>query len=185
MPLPPVKYYRQGDFNYCGAACLRMVIEAVGGPLLSQASLYAEAHAHGAADPKSAWWSPPDGVEFTLENHTGNQFDVSALTGELPLTRRLVWSLFSGFPPIASVYGDDHWVVIVNYDISRDPTGPADTGYDIRAVEIHNPWRHVGEGDPPPPPPATHVTLETWRQDYLMKISSGYWKNRIVAVVGG
>ena len=185
MPLPTVNYYRQEDFNFCGAACLRMVIEAVRGPLLSQASLYKEAHGNGAKDPKSAWWSPPDGLEFTLEKHTKRQIDLAEETGELRLTRQLVWSLYKGFPPIALVYGDDHWVVVVGYDVSRDPIGAADTGYDVRAVEIHNPWREAEEGDPPPPPPATHVTIATWRQDYLMKISSGHWKNRFVALVGG
>jgi hypothetical protein len=185
MPLPPVNYYRQEDVDYCGAACLRMVIQAVGGPLLSQASLFTVAHAQGAEDPKGAWRSPPDGVASTLQEHAA-KYEIRLLsrTGELALTRQQVWSLFSGVPPIAMVYGNDHWVVVVNYDISRDPTGPDDTGYDIRAVEIHNPWRHVGEGDPPPPPPPTHVPLETWRQDYLMQVPKGFWQNHIVAVCG-
>lgn len=173
MPPPVVNYYLQKSPTYCGAACLRMVIEAVGGPLLPQASLYKEAHAHGAEDPKSAWWSPPDGVEFTLDKHAPkNQVEVLSLTGELALTRNLVWSLFQGVPPIALVYGLDHWVVVVKYDISRDPIGPDDTGYAIQAVVIHDP----SNGTP------QHMTLETWRLDYLMKVQSGFWKNHIVAV---
>ena len=185
MAPPTVKYYRQEDFNYCGPACLRMVIEAVGGPLVSQPSLYKDAHGHGTQDTKSAWWSPPDGVEYTAEKHTSLQFDLAVETGELRLTRRLVWSLYSGFPPVALVYGDDHWVVVVDYDVSTDPVGSEDDSYDVRAVEIHNPWREEEEGDPPPPPPGTHVTIQTWREDYLMKVPAGHWKNKFVALVGG
>jgi len=186
MPLPVVPYHRQEGEDHCGAACLKMVIEALGRKSGSQASLFADAHRHGRLDPATGWLSPPDGVEWTLETRTelrNSALEVAALTTELALTRRLVWSLFHhSVPPIALVYGLEHWVVVVGYDIDRDPNGPSDSGYNIRALEIHDPWRKTEEGDPPPPPPPRHITMREWQRTYLKPVPSGYWKAKVVAV---
>jgi hypothetical protein len=125
-------------------------------------------------------------LEWTLENRTplqASQVEVEALVEELTLTRRLVWSLHQhSVPPIALVYGWDHWVVVVGYDISRDPNGPSDDDYEIRALEIHDPWRLVEEGDAPPPPPPKHVTFEEWLRTYLKPVPRGHWEGKTVAV---
>jgi hypothetical protein len=184
VPPPNVPYHRQEGEDYCGAACLRMVIEALGLTSASQPALFSDAHGHGTQDPTEWWASPPDGVEWTLQNRTGQAgAAVVSLKSETPLTRRLVWSLFRhSVPPIALVYGWTHWVVVVNYDISRDPDGPSDTGYHVRALEIHNPWRTLEEGNPPPPPPPNHVTMKEWQHTYLKPVPSGHWKGKVVGV---
>lgn len=181
----PVPYHRQQGTDYCGAACLQMVIEALGLTSKDQDDLYLGAHAHGQQDPKTNWFSPPDGVEWTLDALPGLRadFDLCSLTKEAALTRRLVWSVFNAsVAPIALVYGYTHWVVVVGYDIDRDPTGPTDTGFVIRALELHDPWRTELEADPPPPPPPRHIAYREWLRKYLKPVPSGYWKGEVVAV---
>lgn len=186
MAPPKVPYHRQEDEAYCGPACLQMIIEAFGQSSRAQAALYRDAHNHGDQDPKNWWASPPDGLEWALQNRAGAQgepVEVVSLRTELPLTRRLVWSLFGhSVPPIALVYGWDHWVVVVDYQASRDPEGPSDTGYEVTALEIHDPWRTAEEGDPPPPPPPRHVTIQEWRRTYLKPVPKGHWQDNVVAV---
>lgn len=185
MPAPNVPYHRQEAEDYCGAACLQMVLEAVQLPSKPQPALFDDAHDHGARDPALWWRSPPDGVEWTLDNRGAAQAGASvvSLTAETSLTRRLVWSLFKhSFPPIALVYGWDHWVVVVDYDVSRNPDGPSDGEYEIRALDIHDPWRVVEEGNPPPPPPPRHVTMKEWQRTYLKPVPRGFWEGRVVAV---
>lgn len=186
MAPPAVPYHRQEDDIFCGPACLLMVIEALGQPSRTQASLYDDAHDHGEQDPKKWWASPPDGIEWALENRAAmsrSALEIVTFEAELTLTRRLIWSLFKhSMPPIALVFGWDHWVVVVNYDISQNPSGPSDTGYEIRAVEIHDPWRTIDDPDPPPPPPPRHVTIDEWRETYLKAVPKGHWKDKRVAV---
>jgi hypothetical protein len=181
-----VPYHRQEGEDHCGAACLLMVIEALGQPSLSQASLYADANSHGQKDPQDWWASPPDGMEWALENRgelARTSVELVAFKTDSPLTRRLIWSLHHhSVPPIALVLGWDHWVVVVNYDITGTPNGPSDGSYDIRAVEIHDPWRTLKNPDPPPPPPPQHVTIDEWHTTYLRKVPDGHWKDQQVAV---
>jgi hypothetical protein len=181
----PVPYHRQEDTNYCGAACLQMVIEALGLGLHDQDDLYRGAHYHGRPDKGTNWFSPPDGLEWMLDTVKGrsSNVDVCSLTREPALTRQLVWSLFNdSAAPISLVYGHSHWVVVVGYDIDRDPTGPTDTGYVIRALEIHDPWRTEIEASPPPPPPPRHVAYREWLRTYLKPVPTGRWTGHVVAV---
>ena len=186
MPPINVPYHRQLGLSYCGAACQRMVIEALGHPSDSQNQLMADAKTHSGLDPKSPWNSPPDGVEWVLEHRASLQastLNVLAVPTELGLTRQVIWSLFQhSVPPIALVRGWSHWVVVVNYDVSRNPNGPDDEGYDIDGLHIHDPWREPEEGNAPPPPPPKHVTLSQWRTKYLKQVPAGYWDRMMVAV---
>jgi hypothetical protein len=163
-----------------------MVIRALGGESGSQARLLADANSHGGLDPKSPWDSPPDGIEWVLENRAGVQastLNVLAVQTELDLTRQIIWSLHQHkVPPIALVYGWAHWVVVVDFDASRNPHGPGDETYDIEALHIHDPWREPEEGEDPPPPPPRHVTLSQWRTKYLRQVPEGYWDRKLVAV---
>ena len=187
MAPPNVPYHRQEGEDYCGPACLQMVIEALGLKSVGQPTLFDDAHEHGTHDPQSWWASPPDGVEWALDKRVGNHLSspvgsVSMKT-EMPVIRRLVWSLADhSVPPIALVYGWDHWVVVVGYNITGTPAGPSDGSYEVKALDIHDPWRTVEEGDPPPPPPPRHVTLKEWRRTYLKPVPKGHWKKKVVAV---
>jgi hypothetical protein len=180
-----VPYFRQDRMNYCGAACMQMVIGSLGGPSLDQDDLYLDAHANGAPDPPVIWFSPPDGIEETLDNVGGlpPDFDLTTTTSEATLTRRIVWSIYNAsVAPIALVYGNAHWVVVVGYDVTKHPKGVSDTSYTIQALEIHNPWRSLGEGNPPPPPPPKHVTYSWWTFKYLKPVPSGNWSGKRLAV---
>jgi len=181
----PVPYHRQQGLGYCGPACLQMVIEALGITSRHQDDLYVDAHGHGQQDPKAKWYSPPDGLEWTLDVDVGRKadYDICSLNYEAALTRRLVWSLFkASVAPIALVYGYTRWVVVVGYDIDRNPTGPTDAGYKIQALEIHDPWRTAKEAGPQPPPPPRHVSYREWLRTYLQRVPSGYWLGKVVAV---
>ncbi len=186
MAFPNVPYHRQEDPRYCGAACLQMTLETVAGAKSdTQKSLYTAAHEHGAYDKNYNWEVAPDGLQWRLQKglEHPDTAAIAALKDESSLTRRLVWSLYRhSFPPIALVYGWDHWVLVVRYDISAEPRTPADDAYKIAAVEIHDPWRTAEEGDPPPPPPPRHVTLKEWHRTYLKPVKKGYWKDKSVAV---
>ncbi|HEY7475761.1 MAG TPA: hypothetical protein VH679_12165 [Vicinamibacterales bacterium] len=180
----PVPYHRQERVNYCGAACLQMVIEALSGSSKDQDDLYIDSH-ESALDPKTNWYSAPDGVEETLDAIKGRQrdFDLAAFSQESTLTRRLVWSVFNAsVAPIVLVYGWAHWLVVVGYDISQNPSGPTDTSYTITALELHDPWRGEGEGNPPPPPPPRHVAYSEWLNKYLKPVPDGYWSGKRIAV---
>lgn len=185
MPPPHVPYHRQQGEDFCGAACLQMVIEALGLSSSGQSALFKDAHGHGTQDPKSVGWaSPPDGLGWALEHRAKRATaDVLSPKAEATLTRGLVWSLFRhSCPPIALIYGFAHWVVVVNYDISRNPKGPSDGGYVVKALDIHDPWRRLKEGNPPPPPPPRHVTMKAWESTYLKPVPTGHWKDSVVAV---
>jgi hypothetical protein len=182
--LLPVPYFRQQGINYCGAACMKMVIESLGGPSLDQDDLYLDAHASGL-DPGVNWQSSPDGIEETLDSVSAlpPDFDLTMTTSEATLTRRIVWSIYNAsVAPIALVYGNAHWITVVGYSTTKNPSGPSDTSYTITALEIHDPWRSLGEGLPPPPPPPKHVTYAQWTLKYLKPIPSGYWLGKRLAV---
>ena len=182
-----VPYRRQQLPHYCGAACLQMVIGALR-PNSSdpQSQLYADANSHSVLDPNSPWKSSPDGIEWVLGHRAGLQastVSVLAVPLEDAVTRQIIWSLFTHqVAPIVLVYGWAHWVVVVGYEVSRNPTGPNDAAYDIEAVHIHNPWRSVAEGDAPPPPPPKHVAFSYWKSKYLKQVPSGFWDGMRVAV---
>lgn len=180
----PVPYHRQERLNYCGAACLQMLIESLNGPSKDQDDLYVDAH-ESAKDPKTNWFSAPDGLEATLDALTVLQrdFDLVSLAQEPSLTRRLVWSVFkASVAPVALVYGWAHWLLVVGYDISENPTSPTDTGYTIAALELHDPWRTEEEGNPPPPPPPRHVAYAEWLTTYLKPVPDGFWTGKRLAV---
>ena len=181
-----VPYHQQTMVDWCGAACLRMVIQALNGQSGTQSQLFAEANTHGGLDPGSPWKSPPDGIEWVLKQRTGLQASavtVLAVPHEEVLTRHVIWGLHQhGVPPIVLVYGWAHWVVVVAFDVSKNPTGPNDQSYDIEAVHIHNPWRQPEEGVDPPPPPPKHVAFSYWQKKYLRQVPQGYWDRMMVAV---
>ena len=186
MPPPVVPFHRQEGPTRCGAACLLMVIEALNQPSRTQDSLFDDAHNHGTEDPTALWSSPPDGMEWALEQRAAvskSLLELVEFTLEMSLTRRLVWSLFQhSVPPIALVYGRDHWVVVADYDLNGTPSGPSDAGYEIKAVHIHNPWLTEGEDDPPPDAPPEIVSLDDWLTTYLEPVEKGHWKGKRVAV---
>jgi hypothetical protein len=125
-------------------------------------------------------------MEWALEHRTDlskSSVALAEFTAELSITRRLVWSLFQhSVPPIALVYGRDHWVVVADYDITGAPNGPSDSSYDITAVHIHNPWLSEGEDDPPPTEPPEVVPLDEWLNGYLKGVQKGHWLGKRVAV---
>ena len=186
MAPPVVPFRRQEGADHCGAACLQMVIESLNQPSRTQQSLFEDAHDHGNEDPKELWFSPPDGMEWAFEQRAAvsrSLLDLVELTFEMALTRRLVWSLFQhSVPPIALVYGRDHWVVVADYDLNGTPTGPTDNNYEIKAVHIHNPWLSEGEDDPPPDALPEIVPLDDWLTTYLEPVEKGHWQGKRVAV---
>jgi hypothetical protein len=179
-----IPYHRQVATNYCGPASLQMVVEGLGQPSPQQDQLYTYAHGHGSLDPTTNWASPPDGVDWTLDSVlSGNTYNVLALSSETALTRRIVWSIFNASAPcIALVYGWTHWVTVLGYDVSQDPVSATDSSYTIRALDLHDPWRTVEEGNPPPPPPPRHVTFSEWKRTYLKPVPNGYWVSKVLAV---
>src|SRR5688572_28353734 len=152
----PVPYHEQETSNFCGAACLKMVVEALGHKAGSQTTLFNQSEEHGVLDPQSDWAGPPDGLEWVLQDKgeiARSAAEVLSPTGETALTRKIIWSISKHkVPPIVLIWGWIHWVVVVDYDIDHGPpTGPGDTSYTINGVMIHDPGPDIGEDRPPPP----------------------------------
>jgi hypothetical protein len=179
-----IPYHSQLDLVYCGPACIQMVVEGSGAVSPGQDVLYTKAHTHGGLDPVGNWASPPDGVDWTLDGVlAANTFNVLTLSSEATLTRRIVWSIFNNSSPcIALVYGWAHWLTVVGYDITADPTKKTDTTYTINALDLQDPWRTEAEGPAPPPPPPRHVTFQEWKRTYLEPVPHGYWKGKVLAI---
>jgi hypothetical protein len=179
-----IPYHDQLDPLYCGSACVQMVVEGGGGTSPSQHVLYTDAHTHGVLDPSTNWSSPPDGMNWTLDKVLGaNTFDLVSVSSEAALTRKIVWSIFKNSTPgVALVYGLGHWVTVVGYDITANPTKATDTAYDINTIDVHDPWRTQEEGLPPPPPPPNHVLYKDWTRHYLEPVQRGYWAGKLLAL---
>jgi hypothetical protein len=163
-----------------------MVIDALKKPSQTQEELYKAAHKNGQKDPKDLWNCPPDGLEKVLESGaelSRTAVELAEFSAEMAITRRLVWSLFQhSVPPVALIYGRDHWVVVADYEITGNPSGPSDNGYDIRAIHIHNPWLSEGEDDPPTTALPEVIPIEEWLADYLQGVEKGHWQGKRVAV---
>ena len=179
-----VPYHQQLDTIYCGSACVQMVVEGGGGTSPSQHVLYTDAHTHGGLDASTNWASPPDGMDWTLDTVLGaNTFNLVSLSSEAALTRQIVWSIFKNSAPcVALVYGLAHWLTVVGYNITDNPTKKTDTSYGINALDLQDPWRTESEGPPPPPPPPRHVTYKEWRRTYLTPVPHGYWRGKVLAL---
>ena len=183
MALPVVSYHNQETSEFCGAACLKMAIEALNRTAGSQTALFHAAHGFNTVDPKPGWSSPPDGVGHVLETKgqlTSNMAAVLDERGEAAITRQAIWSLHQhGVPPIVLVWGMSHWVVLVDFETDGVPQSLDDDSYRIKAVMLHDPSLEDGE-DPPPPP--RFVTYSKWTRDYLMPVPKGHWEGKRVAV---
>jgi len=183
MLAPAVPYHKQETSEFCGAACLKMAIEALNQPAGSQTSLYNAAHGFNTVDSGSGWSSPPDGVAHVLEtkgNLTSIMAAVLDIKGEAAITRQAIWSLQRhGVPPIILVWGWSHWVVLVDCETVGVPQSLHDDNYRIKAVMLNDPSLE-DEEDPPPPP--RYVTYSQWTRNYLMPVPSGHWAGKRVAV---
>jgi hypothetical protein len=192
-----VPYHQQDTDFYCGAACVQMVLRAIGQPLLSQDDLYNDNHNHTVE--ASAWSTPPDGLCWTLNHRQASKhFTLDSTDTEDPISRTVCWSIHHyQCAPVALVYGGNHWAVVRGYTASAAPGTAFDTSYAISSFDLNNPWPPVPV--PPGPPPHTdgdvcgsggnrgvadiNVSYSTWQTDYMTPNTFGaQWLGRYVAV---
>ncbi len=189
--------YHQQDTNYyCGAACAQMVLATVGSGLLDQDDLYADNHAHSTTE--GGWYTAPDGLYWTLNNHQNRTyFALDALGSEDATSRMIAWTIHNyQVAPIAMVFGSAHWIVVRGYTATAAPSDSLDTGYAIEGFDVNNPWPPTPS--PAPPPPHTegdacgsggergvadeHISYATWQADYMTGIDFGHWNGKFVAL---
>ncbi|MFT4110398.1 hypothetical protein [Propionicimonas sp.] len=190
------QYHQQDTDYYCGAASAQMVLQQCGSGLVDQATLYADNHAHSTAE--SGWYTAPDGLTWTMNNHQSTKYFVlDARDDEDSMSRIIAWTIHHyQISPIAMVYGWAHWIVVRGVTTSATPTSFLDGGYTISGFDVNNPWPPTPA--PPGPPPHTsgdvcgtggtrgvadeHISYATWQADYMTGIPSGHWAGKFVAV---
>ncbi|MGA9596761.1 MAG: hypothetical protein WBV06_11425 [Acidimicrobiia bacterium] len=202
-----VAYHQQDTDYYCGAACAQMILDSIGAGLLDQDDLYTDNHNHSTIE--SAWYTAPDGLQWTLNDRRpagfGGWFVTYSPSTEDTISRKLVWTIHHyQVAPAALVFGWDHWIVIRGFDASAAPSSSSDTGYTITAFDVNNPWPpcpswYAPSAPPPPPPPPhsggdgcgtggnhgidnQHIAYATWKSTYMTGVPSGHWKGDFVAV---
>jgi len=131
-----VGYHQQDTSYYCGAACAQMVLHSIGQPLLSQDDLYNDNHSH-TVEP-SYWSTPPDGLQWTLNNRqSGKYFALDSDNTEDSISRMICWTVhYWKVAPIALVENGNHWVVVHGYTASAAPQSWDDTSFSISSFDI-------------------------------------------------
>ena len=194
-----VDHHQQDTDYYCGAACAQMVLQSIGAGVLDQVSLYNDNHAHSTIE--SGWASGPDGLNWTMNDRKpasfGNYFVLYSLGSEDLISRKLIWTIHHyQVAPIALVYGWAHWIAIVGYDASANPSNYADTSYSINAFDVNNPWPPTPSPGPPPPHSTAdvcgsggmrgvaneNISYATWQSTYMTGVPGGHWSGQFVAV---
>ena len=185
-----VPYHSQLGTITCGAACVKMAVETIGGSTDTVAVIFTETE-------DSEWGgSSPEKVAGTLKERGGQPAAtvvVASATGtnaEDELIRRMIWSIHdAGVPAIAlvaldeeSFTGDGHWVVVAGYHADRHPTGPDDMKCVVTAFEFSNPMKAAGDQTYP-----NHVGYKWWRRRYMKSVGSRHedYAGSVVAVAGG
>ena len=174
----PVPYRQQDTADFCGAACVQMVLAGIGSDMTSQNQL----HLEGRSRSLDRYWYPgigPDGLQYMLNARRPNNFKsrfavISAVSPDT-LSRELCWTIHHHrFAPIAAVYYTQHWIVVRGFHSSNAPASSTDTDYTITGFAIHDPdQRRAGN---------QHISYAEWLSSYLVSVPVGNWKGRYVAI---
>ena len=186
-----IEYHQQETRYYCGAACAQMVlnqsqvgvphslntcndaIDAMGNIVtynctnstdLCQRCLYEESYNTSAIYPAEDWFSYPDGLTNTLNNHRPVAFARQFIfvlfeeTDKAVITQKIVWTIHHyNVAPIVlilqnEVNGGLHWVAVTGYESSSDPVSSDDPGFDLNTISgfwINDPWPSPNATTPP------------------------------------
>jgi hypothetical protein len=133
-----------------------------------------------------------------------SKFDYVVGDTEAAITQFVIWTLFKQrAAPIVVTNSGAHWVVVVDYFVSQNPTGPEDDTYEITEIQVKDP-APVLIVDEDPPPHTTgdgcgtgsekamshslrHMPYALWQTEYMQPIvktpnTKGLWKDKFVAV---
>lgn len=202
---PPIKDFHQQDWpDYCGAACLQMVLHMLGFPLskLSQLSLFTDTVARSSLEiPGIMWSSAPDGMIKTLIHRlppiTGSNYHLFEEATATDVTTQIIRTItIYKKPSIALVFHRQHWVVVLGY---RPFSIFLDGGF-----WINNPWPPLptpvlnDESQPLPPhtdddvcgsgpartfgQPHEFVTGIAWIKIYMTGVDIGHWTGKFLAI---
>jgi hypothetical protein len=191
-----VPYHQQDEWDYCGAACSEMVLEALGGGILGQDILFGAIQSHNLKE-TTGWYSAPDGIAWVLDNSpttTPGTFAANICVDAASISRQIAWSIYDAeLPAVALVYGQQHWVVVRGFQASALPKASDDASYSISSFDVNNPCPAVP--DPakagfPPPHGATdgcgsggnhgagdeNIAYTQWADTYMTGVRRGAWK---------
>jgi hypothetical protein len=205
IPRPIImEYHQQEEASYCGAACAQMVLQSLGIGLndvdVAQDALFNRNN--GSQIDTVDWGMAPGELGWTLRSLSPArrlQFNYVAASNEEFITRLIIWTLFKGrAAPLAACYAGGHWVVVVDYKVSKQPEGPSDTSYTIEEILVKDPAPPLIFDQDPPPHHNTdgcgtgsesarghilhHVHYDEWQRCYMTAVDKGKLKGHFVAV---
>jgi Peptidase_C39 like family len=173
----PIGFVRQANKNYCGPACVEMILHHLGRRSLNQRKIYDENHSFQTIDPTVAWGSPPDAMVSILNKlippKFGGHFKLIAEQNIETVAMNLI-SVISrlNIPGIALVH-DGHWVVVHGYQLNKNPRGPKEKTHAIKAMWIRDPLHNY-----------YHIILwNIWKSNYVDgPVPSGKWQGKYIAI---
>lgn len=163
-----ISYHQQESHDpemYCGAAVAQMVLDSIGAGLIDQTELYTSLKPPTdntdcdtkccSADPVGAWYTAPDMLECILNKRKPESFTGSFKLWDLPsvdaLSRKVCWAIeHHGVAPIVLTKGGSHWIVVVGYEATAQPSSSIDPDYDIIKFEVFDPQPPTTAPAPPP-----------------------------------
>lgn len=172
-----VRFHRQEQQNYCGAACAQMVLQQTGANHLVQKNLFTDNNSHGGADRDHNWATPPDGLKWTMNKRKPrsfkNKFELVSKTTEDAISREIVWCIHKyGMAPIALVRHWAHWVVITGFETTAGPLKRNDRSYQIKVFWMNDPLSNLYH----------HADYDYWQNEFMTGVLEGHWRKKYLAV---
>lgn len=177
-----LEYHQQETSYYCGAACAQMVLHQIGVPHtlnpcqdtatiydctnntdLCQRCLYEESR-NSSNHRTETWFSYPDGLTATLNNHRPPifaqrfSFVLFENLSKAFISQKLCWTIINYKVAPIVLSGKNglnlHWIVVKGYDSPTNPQSANDTSFNVNSITgfwVHDPWPNPNAPLPPPP----------------------------------
>ena len=217
-----VPYHQQEKSWYCGAATAQMVLHYIGYPYsnggcvatstdnlncdqaygLCQTCLYKSNRVTVSQD--RAWLSYPDALLNTINTYIERADTIRFMymlytpTDKSVLCQKIVNTLSKyRMPVVASIYPNDHWVVVVGTHAEASGSIMTDIN-SINGYWIHNPFPQLprevssihSDSDSCGKPELEenrglaneHITKDVWFDQYLQPVADGEWAGKFLAL---
>ena len=149
-----VRFHQQDETNFCGDACLEMILNFMTGTDFDQDSLDSEIHKRRSVD-NGTWASAPDQLATALTCLKPESFPtsivVTPVTSKEALTAKVAWSIYNYKLPSIVLFNSSHWVIAYGFESTVAPVGSTDIHCPISSIYVKNPTEVPSRATPPPP----------------------------------